>query len=161
LPPYPWERGFVPEAQDARDLLRLSSFVLVGRLDGGIRRHVLPRWVAGRRLVVSEQPLFSERLLYPQGNVPSPIFLLSPGLEPRPAAADPLTYRFPGPLAPGHYVFFLRQLPPRREAYTLVGGWQGLYPVMCGRTIALEKYGFCEFDGRTIDELSTILQTLR
>ncbi|PTQ51420.1 MAG: hypothetical protein BLITH_1497 [Brockia lithotrophica] len=162
LPPYPWDRGFVPEARDARDLLRRSSCVLLGDLDGGVRRHTLPRWVAGRQLVVSEQPLYLERCFFPatEGALSPVLALFSPGLEPRPPAEDPLTPRFPGPFAPGRYVFFLRRLPPRRDAFTLVGGWQGLYPVVCRRLVALEGYGFSEFDGRTIDEFASLLHDL-
>ncbi|RKQ88866.1 hypothetical protein [Brockia lithotrophica] len=162
LPPYPWERGFVREAGNARDLVRRSSCVVLGDLDGGVRRYALPHRIAGRRLVVSEQPLYLRRCLFSadEGPLPSVLALFSPGLEPRPPAEDPLTPRFPGPFAPGRYVFFLRRLPPRRDACTLVGGWQGLYPVVCGRTVALEGYGFCEFDGKTIDELAAVLRSL-
>ncbi len=81
------------------------------------------------------------------------IRVLSTGVEPLPDAKDPINNTYPGPLAEGTYVCFLKKLP-RLDVYTIIGGWQGVYPMNDGKTIALEGKGFPQLGGLTVDQLA-------
>ncbi|QQE72697.1 hypothetical protein KDJ56_12030 [Brevibacillus composti] len=63
-----------------------------------------------------------------------------------------LNLSYPGPLAEGQYVLFLKKVR-RSDLYSTVGLWQGIYPVYDGKTITLEGQGFPELNQLTIAEL--------
>lgn len=84
--------------------------------------------------------------------------VLATGAEPLPDADDPLNHAYPGPLAEGAYVCFLKRIPGS-DAYRLAGGWQGVYPVHNGRTIALQGEGFPQLGGLTVEELAKRVQS--
>ncbi|GIM45771.1 hypothetical protein DNHGIG_13200 [Collibacillus ludicampi] len=88
-----------------------------------------------------------------KGTLPHPtIQIVQPGLIPPPKKDDPLLKIYPGPLFKHDYVFFLKPIVGTTY-YSLVGIWQGVYPLDSnGRTIALEE-GFRVFDHLTIAQM--------
>jgi hypothetical protein len=95
-----------------------------------------------------------------KGQAPSQLRIVLPGADPLPPAKDPVNETLPGPLAEDEaYVLFLRPTA-LSGLYTVVGGWQGIYPIGDeGLTIALEGAGFPQLGGLTPAELRKRLRT--
>ena len=79
-----------------------------------------------------------------KGRAPAIIRLVTSGVDPLPDPSDPLNRIYPGPLAEGDYIYFLKPIKDS-DLYNLVGVWQGVYPVSNGKTIALEGEGYPQF----------------
>jgi hypothetical protein len=125
--------------------------IVYGWFDSADRELDTGQKVKSGKLVNFTQTFHVERSL--KGQSSRLIRVLSTGIEPLPAAKDPLNSVYPGPLAEGTYVCFLKKLP-RQNVYTIIGGWQGVYPVHDGKTIALEGKGFPQLGGLTLDQLA-------
>jgi len=136
-------------------LIAGADRIVYGWFDSADRELQTGREVQGGKLVNFTQTFHVERPL--KGASPRLIRVLSTGIEPLPDPKNPLNGAYPGPMVEGHYVCFLKKLP-RQDLYTIIGGWQGVYPVHDGKTIALEGAGFPQLNGLTIDQLATRLR---
>ncbi|PTQ54722.1 MAG: hypothetical protein HSCHL_2313 [Hydrogenibacillus schlegelii] len=112
----------------------------------------------GRKVVRFWQAFRPRRTILGRGR--APWLIVEAGLEPPPPVDDPLNAAYPGPYAEGDYVLFLRS-DPAAGGWRLVGGWQGLYPVIGGRLVALEGYGTPELHGLTVAEAAMRLRTVK
>lgn len=77
--------------------------------------------------------------------------VVSTGVEPLPDASSPLNLQYPGPLAEGNYLLFLRKVSGS-QMYSTAGLWQGIYPIYQGKTIALSNLGFTELNQLSQEE---------
>lgn len=137
-------------ARDWREMVAQSDLVIVGKIDGAYHKFETGRSIEARRIVNYVQTIQLEHGLL--GTPPRPLSLLSTGVEPLPDRSHRLNLNYPGPLAEGQYVLFLKKVR-RSDLYSTVGLWQGIYPVYDGKTITLEGQGFPELNQLTIAEL--------
>jgi hypothetical protein len=79
------------------------------------------------------------------------INLLVTGVEPLPRPRDPLNEIYPGPLASGSYILFLKNISGTNY-YQLSGGWQGVYPILNQKSVALYGIGFKDLDQLTVSQ---------
>jgi hypothetical protein len=141
--------------KDVRELVRQSTLIVVGTTDATYRSYPTSRRVAAGRLVNFVQMVKIERFL--KGSGSRTVKLLSTGVQPLPPPPDPINLIYPGPLGEGRYVLFLRALPGT-DVKSAVGIWQGVYPLIQGRTIALRGAGFAELHNLTVAELERKLR---
>ncbi len=132
-------------------LIGSADRIAYGWFDSADRELDTGQKVKSGKLVNFTQTFHVERSL--KGESSRLIRVLSTGIEPLPAAKDPLNNIYPGPIVEGTYVCFLKKLP-RQDVYTIIGGWQGVYPVHDGKTIALEGAGFPQLGGLTLDQVA-------
>jgi len=132
-------------------LIGQADRIAYGWFDSANREIQTGQRVKSGKLVNFTQTFHVERSL--KGESPRLIRVLSTGIEPLPEADDPLNGVYPGPMIEGRYVCFLKKLP-RQELYTIIGGWQGVYPIHDGKTIALEGAGFPQLSGLTVEQLA-------
>jgi hypothetical protein len=132
-------------------LIGSADRIAYGWFDSADRELDTGQKVKSGKLVNFTQTFHVERPL--KGESSQLIRVLSTGIEPLPDARDPLNSTYPGPLVEGHYVCFLKKLP-RQDVYTIIGGWQGVYPVHDGKTIALTGMGFQQLGGLTLDQMA-------
>ncbi|WP_051263038.1 hypothetical protein [Tuberibacillus calidus] len=130
------------ELKDTSDLIGL------GEIKGVTNQYVTARRIAQGRLVNYIQR-FDMRQAF-KGR-PQKVLLLNTGVSPLPPPRDPINARYPGPLANGQYIIFLKKIPGT-PYYQLNGGWQGLYPVIQGKTVSLYHEGFPELHQLTPDQ---------
>lgn len=131
------------QAFSEADLVRKADLIVYGWLDSGQHESVTGEKIDGRQVINYVQTIHVKKLM--KGSSGALVELLTAGLFPLPEPSDPLTKRFTGPLAEGNYVCFLKSVPDTK-LYTLVGLWQGVYPVHQEKTMALEESGFSAFD---------------
>ncbi|RKD25116.1 hypothetical protein BEP19_04665 [Ammoniphilus oxalaticus] len=86
-----------------------------------------------------------------KGSTVSSVTVIIPGLQPLPETSNPLNNKYPGALAQENYFFFLKKIPDT-SFYTIIGGWQGVYPLFEGKTIALRGLGFQNLGGLTVEQ---------
>jgi hypothetical protein len=82
--------------------------------------------------------------------------VLTTGVNPLPEAKSPLNLKYPGPLADGDYVLFLKRVPGT-PYYQFTSGMQSVYPLISGRTISLKDIGFQSLDQLTLHQLGSKL----
>lgn len=143
------------------ELVRSSDLILHGYLAGRTQSHPTGELIAGRQVVHYVQHL-TVKEAWKGSPAGGPVPLLTSGVEPLPAASDPLNRTYTGPLEEGEYVCFLRRAGSS-GMYSLTGIWQGLYPVFEGKSIALlDNGGFPSFDGLALPEMkSKVLRMAR
>jgi len=139
-----------PVASEAA-LIGQADRIAYGWFDSADQELQTGREVQGGKLVNFTQTFHVQRSL--KGESSRLIRVLSTGIEPLPDAKNPLNSVYPGPMVEGSYVCFLKKLP-RQNLYTIIGGWQGVYPVQDGKTIALEGAGFPQLGGLTVDQIA-------
>lgn len=137
-------------APNVAALSRNADAIVYGWFDSANEQLTTGQTVASGKLVNFVQTLHAERV-FKDG---SKTFyrVLTTGIEPLPDAEDTLNQQYPGPMVEGRYVCFLKQVRGS-DTYTIVGGWQGVYPIHEGKTIALEEGGFPQLGGLTLDQL--------
>lgn len=140
----------------AADLVRHANLIVHVHIDSGgtVKSKATSKSIGKYQVVRYVQPL--EVLEVLKDTRPRKLFLLTEGLEPLPAAKNPLNRRFTGPLADGNYILFLKMEDDPVSGmpyYTLIGDWQSVYPLLEKRTIALHAAGFNEFGGLTVSQL--------
>lgn len=140
---------------DVTALARSADVIVYGWFDSADEQLPTGQSVTSGKLVNFLQTLHTERAF--KGGSQTLYRVLSTGIEPLPDADDPLNQRYPGPMIEGRYVCFLKRISGS-DAYTLVGGWQGVYPIHDGKTIALEDSGFPELGGLTLEQLQRRLE---
>ena len=129
-------------------LVQGSDFIGYGQIVGGAQHFRTPNTVPHGKLVNTIQRFEIKQSF--KGPI-APINLLITGVEPLPRPSDPLNIKYPGPLAPGSYILFLQKIIGTNY-YQLTGGWQGVYPIVQGRSISLYEMGFHNLDQLTIHE---------
>lgn len=138
-----------------QELIRSADLIVFGRI--GSRTASYPTGVSlgSGQLVNYVQPLRVLQTLK-DPHAPSSIPVLTDGVEPLPKPSDPLNLTYTGPLAQGEYVFFLQKVPGT-NIYSLIGQWQGIYPVQDGKLVALHEGGFQHFMGLTASNVKKLV----
>jgi hypothetical protein len=135
-------------ARDWQDLVKRCDLIVFGWTDRAHQSFPTRERVPNGRVVNYVQLIHAKKVIRGAATRRL-IHLLSTGVEPLPEASSPLNLRYPGPLAEGEYVLFLRKVK-RTDLYSIVGLWQGVYPVHQGKTIALQGVGFQDLNDLTI-----------
>jgi len=141
--------------QSAEKLMKIADLIVAGRYHSPTQTVRTGRKVNAGQIVTYIQPFEIKQLL--KGRAGSVIRIASSGVDPLPPAKDPLNTKYPGPMAEGDYVCFLKRLD-RQNIYYVIGGWQGVYPLYNGQLIALQDAGFPSFQGLTIAQLRQLLK---
>jgi hypothetical protein len=139
-----------------KDLVSGSTLIAYGWFDTSLQKQPLDKSVQDGQLVNFVQSLHVDKYL--KGSGDKIINVLSTGIEPLPDPLNPINKVYPGPMAEGRYVCFLKPVPGT-ELYTIVGGWQGVYPVYEGKTISLEEEGFPELNHLTIRQFEAKIKS--
>lgn len=132
------------------ELIEMSNLIVYGQFEAAVEEHRTNEQVDGGELINYVQPLKVLKAI--EGKPEAVIRVISTGIEPMPKPRDPLNEVYPGPMAEGEYVAFLRAVPDT-DLYTIIGGWQGVYPIYEEKLISLEAYGFPDFLGMTLKQL--------
>jgi hypothetical protein len=147
----------ITRVTNIKDLVSSSTLIAFGWFDTSDQKQPLDKNVQGGKLVNFVQSFHVEQYL--KGTNNQIINVLSTGIEPLPDPTNPFNKVYPGPMAEGQYVSFLKPVPGT-NFYTIVGGWQGVYPVFEGKTIALEDEGFPELNLLTIRQFETKIKSI-
>lgn len=147
----------VQKVHSFAELVKASDLVAYGSFGEVTKKEETSQVVDGRRIVHFIQPFYI--LTSMKGETIEHIDVLTEGIEPSPSVEDPLNKRFPGAVAEGEYVVFLKGIPGT-SYFHLVGGWQGLYPVYEEEVIVLEEGGFKEIGGLTVEEVKKRVQAV-
>ncbi|MGD8190922.1 hypothetical protein ACQCN2_13170 [Brevibacillus ginsengisoli] len=123
----------------AQELTHRSKLIVLAQSESADKQVPTTLKVDGRKVVKFTQKIHIKQFM--KGNAPKQLTLVSEGVEPLPDASSPLNKLYPGPLVEGDYILFLRPIPGT-EWYSLVGLWQGVYPLLDGKSIALKGIGF-------------------
>jgi hypothetical protein len=146
----------IKRAANIKDLVSGSTFIAYGWFDTSHQKQMLEKSVQDGQLVNFVQSFHIDKYL--KGTGDKIITVLSTGIEPLPDPLNPINKVYPGPMAEGRYVCFLKPVPGT-EFYTIVGGWQGVYPVREGKTISLEEEGFPELNQLTLRQLEAKIKS--
>lgn len=141
--------------KSAAELVKQSGLIVFGQIEG-MEAHPTSRRVVDGTLVNYVQTILVQKTL--KGASQRTLKLLITGVEPLPKPSNPLNLIYPGPLAEGSYVFFLRPVPGT-QLYSLVGIWQGVYPLFKGKTVALKGSGYPEFNGLSVEQLTETIRS--
>ncbi|QRG65092.1 hypothetical protein [Brevibacillus choshinensis] len=140
-----------------QDLVKQSELIVVSWVDSANQSVSTRRTLREGALVNYVQSLHVKQAL--KGSGQRLLKLVSTGVEPLPDASSPLNRTYPGPLAEGNYILFLRHVSGT-DLYSTVGLWQGVYPLSQGQTIALQGSGFSELNQLTVEEFARKLRSV-
>lgn len=139
-----------------QELIDQSTHIIYCTVSNGTEEYPTNQTVDGNvRIVNYVQSLEVKRAL--KGAAPGSLRLLTSGTDPQPLPPHPLNIRFPGPLAEGDYVLFLRRVH-NTNLYSILGGWQGVYPYIQGKTISLGEQGFPQLRGLSIEQMERFIR---
>lgn len=144
------------KAKDAKNLVEMSPLIVVGWADVPNGEYPTGKKVQNRNVVNFVQKIDVKQTL--KGTATPLIDLLTTGVSPIPDASDQLNHSYPGSVAEGNYVFFLRPVTGT-NLYSIVGIWQGLYPFDGGKTVGLEGYSYPEFNNLTLKQMESKLKS--
>jgi hypothetical protein len=144
-------------AKNVKDLIRRCDLIVVGWTDSAHQSFRTREHVPGGRIVNYVQVLQIKTAL--KGTAPRLVKLLSTGVEPLPDPSSSLNAKFPGPLAEGEYLLFLQKVKGS-HLHSIVGLWQGVYPMYGDKTITLQHAGFPELNNLTIAQLREKMKQL-
>ncbi|MFY0545408.1 hypothetical protein [Brevibacillus sp. H7] len=144
-------------ATNLQDLVRRCDMIVFGWTDSAHQSYPTRERVPEGRKVNYVQSIHVKTAL--KGTAPRLVDLLSTGVEPLPDPENPLNMTFPGPLAEGDYLLFLQPVKGT-SLHSIVGLWQGVYPVYEGKTIALRNAGFSELNDITVSQVQQKLKSL-
>ncbi|MBH0332649.1 hypothetical protein ABH14_23375 [Brevibacillus brevis] len=125
------------------ELVKKCDLIVIGRVDGIHRSYPTGRTLPQGKIVNYTQRLQVKKAI--KGTASRLLTVVSTGVEPLPDASSPLNLQYPGPLAEGNYLLFLRKVSGS-QLYSTAGLWQGIYPIYQGKTIALSNLGFTELN---------------
>lgn len=131
----------------AKELVRTSDLIVYGSFDSSSKTYDTHKKVDHGHLVNYIQKMSVMNSI--KGTAPTKINIISTSVEPLPKPDSPLNNIYPGPLAEGKYICFLKKVQ-NSDLYKINGGWQGTYPVINDHVLTLEPSGFQEFNGDTI-----------
>ncbi|MBY6270108.1 hypothetical protein [Parageobacillus thermoglucosidasius] len=146
----------IKRAANLKDLVSSSTLIAYGWFDTSFQKQPLNKSVQGGQLVNFVQNFHVDK--YVKGTGGKIITVLSTGIEPLPDPLNPNNKVYPGPMAEGRYFCFLKPVPGTK-LYTIVGGWQGVYPVYEGKTISLEEEGFPELNQLTLRQFEAKIKS--
>ncbi|RXT02317.1 hypothetical protein [Ammoniphilus sp. CFH 90114] len=138
------------EVGSVRGLFEQSSLIVHGSLTSADEQYPTGQSVNNYKVINYVQSVQVRK--YIKGSATSTIRLLTTGTDRLPPPPDPLNKMYPGPLAEGEYILFLQKLSGT-NLYTVIGGWQGVYPLMGGKTISLQESGFSDLKGLTVEQM--------
>lgn len=139
-----------------RELVNQSSLIVYCSVSNSTKEYPTGQTVENSFQIVNYvQTLKVKKAL--KGSAPSSLRLLTTGTEPQPLPPHPLNIRYPGPLAEGEYVLFLKPVT-NTELHSLLGGWQGVYPYRGGQTVSLGEHGFPQLNGLSINQMQQYIQ---
>lgn len=139
-------------------LINEANLIVYGRYDTASQIIPTSRRANGGKLVNYIQH-FQVRHAF-KGTPPPIIRIIATGIDPLPPAGDPSHMTYPGPVAEGIYVIFLKKIDGH-DLYRLIGGWQGLYPVEDGKLISLKDAGFPSLSDMPLGQLKPYLDGKR
>lgn len=142
--------------QSAKELVKQAALIVVGQIST-VKEYPTSQQFQEGKLVNYVQTIRVEKRV--KGSSGTNVRLLVAGVDPLPHPSNPLNLKYPGPFTEGTYLLFLRAVPGT-EFYSLVGVWQGIYPVMEGKTIALRGLGYAEFNSLRVDDLAKAIREL-
>lgn len=142
-------------AKTWQDLTKRSDLIVVAWTDSAHQSFPTRHMIQQRKMVNYLQTIQVKKVL--KGSSARLVDVVSTGVEPLPDSSSPLNLKYPGPLGEGNYVLFL-QLIKGTNKHSIVGLWQGVYPLYQGRTIALQGVGFSELNDLTLIELEQKLK---
>ncbi|MFA4133042.1 MULTISPECIES: hypothetical protein [unclassified Brevibacillus] len=131
------------------ELVKKCDLIVIGRVDGTHRSYPTGRTLAQGKIMNYTQRLQVKKTV--KGTATRLLTVVSTGVEPLPDASSPLNLQYPGPLAEGNYLLFLRKVSGS-QLYSTAGLWQGIYPIYQGKTIALSNLGFTELNRLSQEE---------
>jgi hypothetical protein len=146
----------INRAANIKDLVSGSTLIAYGWFDTSYQEQPLKKSVQGGQLVNFVQNFHVDKYL--KGTGDKIISVLSTGIEPLPDPLNPINKVYPGPMAEGRYVCFLKPVPGTK-LYTIVGGWQGVYPVYEGKTFSLKNEGFPELNQLTLRQFEAKIKS--
>lgn len=136
--------------KSSKDLIQQADLVVLGYPDVPDHEFETGQMAGSFKIVNYVQTMHVKRVL--KGTTSELLDLVTTGVNPLPDPSHPLNKTYPGPLAEEDYICFLKKLP-NSEYYTIIGGWQGVYPIFDGKTVSLENFGFKEFNGLTVEQM--------
>lgn len=139
------------------DLVNQASLIVLGWPDSADETYPTKQTVEQYKIVNYVQTLHAKKTL--KGSASPLIRVLSTGTDTLPPTTSPLNKMYPGPLAEGDYICFLKKVTGT-ELYTVIGGWQGIYPVLDGKTIALRGFGYPDFNNLTLEQFEQKLRSI-
>lgn len=131
------------------ELVKKCDLIVIGRVDSTHRAYPTGRTLPQGKIVNYTQRLQVKKAV--KGTASRLLTVVSTGVEPLPDASSPLNLQYPGPLAEGNYLLFLRKVSGS-QLYSTAGLWQGIYPIYQGKTIALSNLGFTELNQLSQEE---------
>ena len=155
-----WYSSIVDTKRVASDsqLVHAADLIVYGRYDTAMQVIRTNRKVRSGKLVNYIQH-FHVRHAF-KGSTGPIIRIVSTGVEPLPQPGKPIHKTYPGPVAEGAYLIFLKKINGR-DLYRLIGGWQGLYPVENGKLVALQDAGFPVLQGMPIEQVKAYIEEKR
>lgn len=142
-------------AANARQLAQKSTLIVSAWANSSFKSFPTTQRVGTYKVVHYIQTLQVNEVL--KGSSPRLVRLITRGVEPLPDARNPLNNQYPGPLAEGNYVLFLHQLKDTNY-YSLTGLWQGVYPLINGKTVSLGKAGFPAYNQLDTNQLKQLVK---
>lgn len=143
----------ISKVPSARNLVERSSLIVVGRPAIPQEEYPTGVQIESGKITNYVQKVFVRTVL--KGTSDRIINVLTTGVNPLPKPSDPINNIYPGPIAQGgNYAFFLKPVTGTK-LYQIIGVWQGVYPFINGKTIALQGFGFSEFNNLTPNQLQS------
>ena len=136
--------------KDSQTMVQQSDLIVLGWPENTEKKYPTNETIGHYKIFNVLQTIRTQKVL--KGSPPSQVNIVTPGVDPLPNPTNPLNKTYPGPLAKENYVLFLKKLP-HSEYYTMIGGWQGVYPLIEGKTVSFEGLGFQELNGLSVDQL--------
>ncbi|ANE49009.1 hypothetical protein SY83_18185 [Paenibacillus swuensis] len=135
-----------------------SAIIALGKFEPGLREYPTLRNVPGGKLVNYVQKF---RILKSyKGTSVTVVNVINTGVFPRPATTNPLNLIYPGAFAENEdYIVFLKPISGTNY-YSIAGILQGIYPIVSGRSIAFEGFGFKEFQDLPLQQMEQRIRGL-
>ncbi|MBW5467148.1 hypothetical protein GPJ61_04575 [Brevibacillus formosus] len=133
-----------------KELVKKCDLIVIGQVDSNHRAYPTGHTIPQGKIVNYTQSLHVKTAI--KGSSSRRLTVISTGVEPLPDASSPLNLQYPGPLAEGNYLLFLRKVSGS-QLYSTAGLWQGVYPISQGKTIALTNLGFPELNQLSQEEV--------
>ncbi len=141
----------------AEQLVYGSDLIVFGWLDSPDQEQDTGSSVSSGKVKNYAQTLHVQTVM--KGQTDAVVKLVTSGIDPLPNPSDPLNQTYTGPFSEGEYVCFLRRIGAS-DYYTLVGLWQGIYPVWEQKLISLQDHGYPSFNEKSIEEVREFIKKI-
>ncbi|WP_134701562.1 hypothetical protein [Ammoniphilus sp. YIM 78166] len=139
-----------------QELIKQSTHIVYCSVSNGTEEYPSHQFADGDLQVVNYVQALQVKRVF-KGTASRSLRLLTSGTDPQPLPPNPLNIRFPGPLAEGDYVLFLKEIQ-NTNLYSVLGGWQGVYPYVQGKTISLGEQGFPQLRGLSLEQMERLIR---